>query len=190
MRPEPPMGAWRALAPAVAKANRQRKWRAFALTLPLLVFLLVTLLVPIGTCCIRAVENPEVANALPRTVASLGRWSRQRSAARTAAYAARGAPTWPHLSEGAAGALARRLNSEQRRRPLAGDEHLPRPASLHREGSDASGRSRAPADAGASTPAGATLPYWQAIAKNGDALDARLPAGRGGPAPRPGRPES
>ena len=53
---------------ALARAESRRKWRAFALTAPLLVFLLLTLLVPIVALLQRAVENPEVANALPRTV--------------------------------------------------------------------------------------------------------------------------
>ena len=41
---------------ALARAESRRKWRAFALTLPLLVFLLLTLLVPIVALLQRAVE--------------------------------------------------------------------------------------------------------------------------------------
>ena len=60
-----------ALRQALARAESRRKWRAFALTLPLLVFLLLTLLVPIVALLQRAVENPEVANALPATMRAL-----------------------------------------------------------------------------------------------------------------------
>ena len=63
--------ARRALQRSLSRADRRRKLRAFALTLPLLVFLLLTFLVPIAALLKRAVENPEVANALPRTVVAL-----------------------------------------------------------------------------------------------------------------------
>ena len=58
----------RSLRSQLARADRRRKLRAFALTLPLLVFLMLTFLVPIAALLKRAIENPEVANALPRTV--------------------------------------------------------------------------------------------------------------------------
>ena len=95
----------------LARADRRRKLRAFSLTLPLLLFLLLTFLVPIGALLKRAIENPEVANALPRTVAALQGWDRtglpgdQAFAAVTQDLAA-----LPDSSD--AGALARRLNSE------------------------------------------------------------------------------
>ena len=68
-----PLGLRRQLA----RADRRRKWRAFALTLPLLLFLLLTFLVPIAALLKRAIENPEVANALPHTVVELRAWQRQ-----------------------------------------------------------------------------------------------------------------
>ena len=52
-----------ALRKALSRAEARRQWRAFGLTLPLLVFLLLTLLVPIAALLQRAIENPEVANA-------------------------------------------------------------------------------------------------------------------------------
>ena len=60
---------------ALARAGRRRQWRAFGLSLPLLVFLLLTFLVPIAALLKRAVENPEVARALPRTVVELRDWT-------------------------------------------------------------------------------------------------------------------
>ncbi len=55
------------LAQQLHRAERRKKWRALALTLPLLAFLLVFFLVPLASLLVRAVENPEVADALPRT---------------------------------------------------------------------------------------------------------------------------
>ena len=91
--------------------ERRRKLRAFALALPLLVFLLLTFLVPIAALLQRAVENPEVANALPRTVAALQRWNRS-DAPPPAAFAAVAADLGALPDRADAGALARRLNSE------------------------------------------------------------------------------
>lgn len=100
-----------ALRRQLARADRRRKLRAFSLTLPLLVFLLLTFLVPIAALLKRAVENPEVATALPRTVAALGAWDRQ-SVPAPEAFAALVADlgTLPDSSD--AGAVARRLNSD------------------------------------------------------------------------------
>jgi putative spermidine/putrescine transport system permease protein len=94
----------------LARADRRRKLRGFALTLPLLLFLLFTFLVPIGALLKRAVENPEVANALPRTVAVLDGWNRAGTPAPEAfAAVVKDLGALPDSSD--AGALARRLNS-------------------------------------------------------------------------------
>jgi putative spermidine/putrescine transport system permease protein len=84
---------------------------ALALTLPLFLFLLATFLVPIAALLVRAVENPEVANALPHSAAALAQWDRKAEPP-AAAFAAVAADLGA-LDEGSqAGALARRLNSE------------------------------------------------------------------------------
>nr|WP_235002502.1 ABC transporter permease [Rhizobacter sp. OV335] len=138
-----------------------RRLQAFSLTLPLLLFLLVTFLVPIAALLKRAVENPEVATALPRTVVALAAWDRHAVPAPDA-FAALVADlgTLPDSSD--AGAVARRLNTE-----VAGARSL------------VMGTYRALPLAGAPDAAGirATLlalderwaepRYWQAIAKNG-----------------------
>ncbi|WP_426308141.1 ABC transporter permease [Acidovorax facilis] len=100
-----------ALRKALSRAEARRKWRAFALTLPLLVFLLLTLLVPIAALLQRGVENPEVANTLPATIEALHGWDRHEAPG-PAAYAAliKDLARLPDSSD--AGALARRLNSE------------------------------------------------------------------------------
>ena len=102
-----PLGLRRQLA----RADRRRKLRAFSLTLPLLLFLLLTFLIPIGALLKRAVENPEVANALPRTVDALSGWNREGVPPAPAfAAVAQDLSALPDASD--AGALARRLNSE------------------------------------------------------------------------------
>jgi len=100
-----------ALRRQLARADRRRQWRAFSLTVPLLLFLLLTFLIPIATLLKRAVENPEVANALPRTVEALQGWKRDGVPAADAfAAITKDLAALPDSSD--AGALARRLNSE------------------------------------------------------------------------------
>ncbi|WP_180127303.1 ABC transporter permease [Rhodoferax sp. BLA1] len=152
----PPLGDLRA---ALARAQSRRKWRAFTLTVPLLVFLLLTLLVPIAALLMRAVENPEVAKALPTTVKALATWDRQ-SQPSAGAYAAlvKDLSHLPDTSD--AGALARRLNTEApgarslimgayRALPIEGDAEAVRQQLLDKD------------------PRWAETEFWQAIAKNG-----------------------
>ncbi|WP_059826517.1 ABC transporter permease [Burkholderia ubonensis] len=150
------------------KAAEARK-RAMALLLvaPLAIFLLLIFVVPIGALLTRAVQNPEIATALPKTVAALSGWDRKTPPA-DAAYAALAADMTRVADSEAMGALARRLNTEipgyrslvaktARAMPLKGDN----------------GEALTPAqqrgklvelDARWSDPV-----YWQAIAKNGSA---------------------
>ena len=155
------LGDPRALQRSLAHAERRRKLRAFSLTLPLLLFLLLTFIVPIVALLQRAVENPEVARALPRTVASLDRWDR-RSTPEADAFAAIAKDLGSLPDSADAGALARRLNTE-----VAGARSL------------VMGTFRALPLEGATTPEEvktkllalderwAETKYWQAIAKNG-----------------------
>lgn len=69
--PAPPPGA---LAAQLARAERARKWRAFLLTAPLLVFLLATFVGPIGALLSRSVVDTEVAAAMPGVTARLRHW--------------------------------------------------------------------------------------------------------------------
>jgi putative spermidine/putrescine transport system permease protein len=151
----------RALQRSLARAGRLRKARAIALTLPLLVFLLITLLVPIAALLERAIENPEVHAALPRTVAALEGWNR-KTVPGPDAFAALAADLGSLPDSSDAGALARRLNSA-----------VPGARSL------IMGTYRALPLEGAATPADiqarllasdarwSEVKYWQAIATNG-----------------------
>ena len=148
-----------ALRKALSRAEARRKWRAFALTLPLLVFLLLTLLVPIAALLQRGVETPEVANTLPATIEALHGWARHE-APNPAAYAAliKDLARLPDSSD--AGALARRLNSEvpgARSMVMGAFRALPlqgTPESIRDQLIDKDAR-------------WGEAPFWRAIAKNG-----------------------
>jgi putative spermidine/putrescine transport system permease protein len=99
------------LARQLQRAERRKRAFAISLTLPLLLFLLFTFLVPIGALLTRAVENPEVASTLSRTGDALVQWNRT-SAPPDAAYAALIEDLSAIKEQADAGTLARRLNSE------------------------------------------------------------------------------
>jgi putative spermidine/putrescine transport system permease protein len=151
----------RALRRSLARAERVRKWRAFSLTLPLLLFLMLTFLVPIAALLKRAVENPEVANALPRTVAVLEAWDRQDTPP-PPAFAALVADLGALPDRADAGALARRLNSEM---PGARSLVMDAYRALPLEGATTPAEVKARLIA--VDPRWAEVKYWQAIAKNG-----------------------
>ena len=64
----------RPLKASLRRALRAQKMRALMLIAPLLVFILLTFLFPIGDMLFRAVENQIVPNTLPRTVEALADW--------------------------------------------------------------------------------------------------------------------
>lgn len=109
--PLPGVADPRALQRMLSRADRRRKLQAFSLTLPLLLFLMLTFLVPIAALLKRAVENPEVATALPRTGAALAQWDRKDTPA-PEAFAALVADLGALPDSSDAGAVARRLNTE------------------------------------------------------------------------------
>ncbi|EYD77759.1 polyamine ABC transporter, permease protein [Rubellimicrobium mesophilum DSM 19309] len=59
------------LRASLARSLRRQKMRALLLIAPLLLFILVTFVMPIGDMLFRSVENHIVADTLPRTVAAL-----------------------------------------------------------------------------------------------------------------------
>jgi putative spermidine/putrescine transport system permease protein len=149
------------LASQLQRAERRKRVFAISLTLPLLLFLLLTFLVPIGALLVRAVENPEVANTLGRTVQALARWDRT-SAPPDDAYAALIEDLSDIQEQSDAGALARRLNSEvSGARSLIMSTYRALP--LEKGMSPTQTRERMlSVDA-----RWGDLSYWQAIAKNG-----------------------
>jgi len=149
------------LASQLRRSQRRKKAFAISLTLPLLIFLLATFIVPIGALLVRAVENPEVASTLSRTVSALDKWD-QTSTPPDAAYAAFAADLAGITAQADAGGLARRLNSEisgarslvmSTYRALPFDTGL-NPAQIKARMLEIDARWAEPG-------------YWQAIAKNG-----------------------
>lgn len=59
---------------SLARALRRQKLRALMLIAPLLLFIVITFLAPIGDMLFRSVENGIVPETLPRTVAALEDW--------------------------------------------------------------------------------------------------------------------
>ena len=148
------------LAAQLRRAERRRKLRALTLTLPLLAFLVVFFLVPLASLLIRAVENPEVADALPRTGQALAQWDR-KSAPPAAAYAALLDDFTAFEETAEAGALARRLNSE-----VAGARSLVMRTYRALPLGDNLGPEQARDKLLELDERWAELPYWQTIAKN------------------------
>lgn len=146
-------------------AEARRRTMALLLVAPLAIFLLLVFVVPIGALLTRAVQNPEIATALPRTVAALSNWDRKAAPA-DAAYAALAADLTQIADGEAMGALARRLNTEipgyrslvaktARAMPLTGDANaLLAPAQTRAKLIELDER-------------WGDAAYWQAIAKNG-----------------------
>ena len=91
--------------------HARKRAAALALVAPLAIFLLLIFVVPIGALLTRAVENPEVTNALPKTVAALAGWDRKTSPP-DAAYAALATDLSAAQDGDLVGPLARRLNTE------------------------------------------------------------------------------
>lgn len=152
------------LATQLRRAERRRKQRAVALTLPLLAFLVVFFLVPLASLLVRAVENPEVADALPRTGQALAGWDRN-SPPDAAAYAAVIADLSAIEDTAQAGVLARRLNSE-----VPGGRSLVM-GTYRAVQSEDSGLKDLPSEQAKARlieqdARWEELPYWQAIAQN------------------------
>lgn len=63
------------LKTSLARVERRARIRAFALVVPLLIFLCITFLFPIGQMLFRSIHDPLVADLLPNTVAALQEWN-------------------------------------------------------------------------------------------------------------------
>lgn len=99
------------LRAALRRAERPHRLRAFALSLPALLFLLVTFAAPIGVFLTTAVRNPEVRDVLPQTIAALSGWDGQAAPGEEAFTALLG-DLARAKEENTAAALGKRLNYE------------------------------------------------------------------------------
>ncbi|ARU01243.1 ABC transporter permease [Yoonia vestfoldensis] len=64
----------RTLKSSLNRALRRQKLRALLLIAPLLLFILITFVIPIGQMLFRSVENQIVSDTIPRTVDALADW--------------------------------------------------------------------------------------------------------------------
>ncbi|WP_050468706.1 ABC transporter permease [Herbaspirillum chlorophenolicum] len=92
-------------------ADTRKRVAALALIAPLAIFLLLTFVAPIVALLQRAVENPEVATTLPRTVAVLAKWDR-KALPPDQAFAELAEDLARAKEDTTAGQLARRINIE------------------------------------------------------------------------------
>ena len=145
---------------SLARVETRRRGLALTLTLPLLVFLLLVFIIPIGALLMRAVENPEIAGSLSQTSRALAKWD-GKTLPPALAFAAVAADLSAVPESAAVGTVARRLNSEvPGARSLIMGTYRALPFS---EGltPDAVREKMLALD-----PRWSELPYWQAIAKN------------------------
>lgn len=99
------------LASQMKIAQRREKATGFLLIAPLIALMLVTFVFPIGLMLYRSIDNPVVADTLPRTIDALRDW--QASAPPDeAAYAALAEDLRKASAAGAIGRLGTRLNFE------------------------------------------------------------------------------
>jgi putative spermidine/putrescine transport system permease protein len=147
------------------RAQLRKRLAAIALIAPLMIFLLLTFVAPIIILLQRAVENPEVAAALPRTVKLLASWDRHGTPP-DAAYAALADDLSVAKEQNTGGPLARRINTE-----IPGARSVVMKTVRAMPLADAEGKPLAPAqakqalielDAHWGEP-----DYWRVIAKNG-----------------------
>ncbi len=102
----------RPLKSALARAERMRRVKAMLLVLPLLLFIGVSFLFPIALMLFRSVDNPLVADHMPRTVAALEAWDDRGELPEEAVYAALVADLAEAREDRTIGRLATRLNYE------------------------------------------------------------------------------
>jgi putative spermidine/putrescine transport system permease protein len=62
------------LKDSLRRAERRRKLKAAGLVMPLFLFLLTTFITPILLLLYRSIENPELLEVMPRTVAAIQHW--------------------------------------------------------------------------------------------------------------------
>ncbi|WP_417599535.1 ABC transporter permease [Pararhodobacter oceanensis] len=125
---------------SLARALRRQKLRALLLIAPLLAFIVLGFLMPIGSMLFRSVENPQITDILPRTVVALADWDATSDELPSeAVYTALVSDLRIAIEERTAMTMARRMNYE-----LAGFTTMVRRASrpLRRLGDDFDGSYR------------------------------------------------
>ncbi|MDO6462339.1 ABC transporter permease [Granulosicoccaceae sp. 1_MG-2023] len=94
---------------AYRRVKRRESRKALLLAAPLLLFLLVTFIAPIGTLLLRSVQNPEVPQAMPDATALLQQWD-ESGLPDADVYAAMARELVEASKAGELGRVARRMN--------------------------------------------------------------------------------
>ena len=66
------------LKQSLKKAERKNKLRAFLLVFPLLLFIIVTFVMPIGDMLIRSVDDAQINTVFPKTFEEYKKWNREK----------------------------------------------------------------------------------------------------------------
>ena len=93
------------------RAERAKRLSALMLVAPLLLYILVIFIVPIGTMLYRAVYDPDVAKLAPQTVAALAGWD-GKDVPDEAVFAAMAADLKAAQAAQQAGTIGKRINYE------------------------------------------------------------------------------
>jgi putative spermidine/putrescine transport system permease protein len=114
--PAPPAEALRAadgtpLKRKLERTTRRARLRAFLLVVPLLAFIVVSFLMPVGTLLWRGVSSPTFATHMPRTTAALAEWDGE-AVPGEAAFAALAADLVAARESRDIGKVATRVNRE------------------------------------------------------------------------------
>lgn len=92
-------------------AERRRKLRAFTLVLPLLLFILIGFVVPIGRMMFSAIHDDTLLTLMPRTTAALSAWD-GKNLPDESAYAALARDLKQAWAQKTAGLISKRINYE------------------------------------------------------------------------------
>jgi putative spermidine/putrescine transport system permease protein len=97
----------------LARVERRQSMRAYALILPLLLFIVLAFVVPIALMLFRSVHNPLLGQLLPETLAALSQWdAEQQPRPPEAAYAALARELAYNYTQRTIGKIATRVNYE------------------------------------------------------------------------------
>lgn len=97
---------------SLQRAQRRQRRRAFFLVVPLLVFILFSFVFPIVSMLTRSIENPELSDIMPRTLAALEQWDGE-SVPDEELYVALGEDFRIGREEKTIGRVGKRLNYER-----------------------------------------------------------------------------
>ncbi|ABC22846.1 Binding-protein-dependent transport systems inner membrane component [Rhodospirillum rubrum ATCC 11170] len=104
------MGAEMSLKSKLRRAERLRQLRAFGLILPLLLFLVVTFVVPIADMLRRSVHDPELSQVWPATTSAIKGWTARERLPDEAVFAALAGDLRASRDAATLATAARRLN--------------------------------------------------------------------------------